>query len=1184
MPSPEVVDTGAENDGNNLPEISATIPSMPLLSHVVSELHSHCNQSSSPSNSISSAASQNGCVTPVIATSACNEHIAQISMNHSMLHEEAIAPPELAYTEPESLLHQLINGRINEPIIAHIFSGKAARPDGFAALVVLHGRPCLEIDTLIDPVADMLGDIFAALCRLAERGLILFALIGIPCNTWSAARVGSRKAPFQLRSRFGGVHGIKNLTAAQKLEVELADELGRRAFAFALILERLGLAYIFEHPIDRGKLGAVWFQPKFKSHVSIFEAEYALAFRKLAATDTLHFAQCACGSVFQKRTTLLFASRLDFYMSELRSAQCTHVSHARLALGFDELGESKSAESAAYPAGLNAIFAGIAVAWCDKINPREARGVDAPLAEPQSSASEGLCSGSAKPHADAAQARKAMVCETNRVSSSSLRRLEPELQEVLQLESLPVANIMPLTVAPPPPVELRTPPEPLTTDELIPKLMQAKLHQHRVRVSACVDRAERGGWKWARDHRPADIVANEAEALLPAGWGWKWEFSKHDLKWHAILPSRWPERPPDTAIDIPNLLEWAARINPRDAAIVAHMSHGYPGPELEPVAVVGSLHVGALKEMANFNKCIEKDMLAGIGRRGTKLPQIWPSRVDYRNVVMRRDSARVTIDKTIQLAPDVTSHNDAIDLAQFDPIVNVTVGQLGRARAILLTAGVEVKPFSFDLKSYFRVTGKNKSSWWMAGYIGKDGYGVDTRVQFGDRSAPVLCGRQSALLAYAIKLELRRLDLAYPSHVQSVLDYAERRINAQGQNTAPTELDFVIAALFFFLIYVDDGAGWILDDDLYDKGVPLFTSLVDEHGTITRVPQRRPEMYLAAAMGTVEYFGHSIADGKTWVPRRVGMMPFLGVSMDCERECMLITREKRDFYAADIKLMLGEQSLEQLGGIKVCTDELNSVIHKLLHAATCIVLGRQYVHHLLRCLRHASGSRLGAILGAEACAELEWWLAQLRKTDSEGVPMASRQVFPSPGPDILMPYSDASRELKSPQSSGFGAWAIIGADFCYVEGRWLAWELERLSINVLELAARNIGTFTFLEHAEATNHRITHLYEFTDNRAAEFALEFGKPKAPEMQALTQRSYDELFRRGVFNSMQRVASVDNDIADGLSRGGKQLANALRIAAGAGLPLKRLQPLTSWRDLSHLQSLSAAQQSIPSASRG
>ena len=64
----------------------------------------------------------------------------------------------------------------------------------------------------------------------------------------------------------------------------------------------------------------------------------------------------------------------------------------------------------------------------------------------------------------------------------------------------------------------------------------------------------------------------------------------------------------------------------------------------------------------------------------------------------------------------------------------------------------------------------------------------------------------------------------------------------------------------------------------------------------------------------------------------------------------------------------------------------------------------------------------------------------------------------------------------------------------------MAWEIEQLSINVLELAARNIGSFTFLEHARAIDCRITHLCEFTDNRAAEFALEFGKPKAPGMQA------------------------------------------------------------------------------------
>ena len=295
---------------------------------------------------------------------------------------------------------------------------------------------------------------------------------------------------------------------------------------------------------------------------------------------------------------------------------------------------------------------------------------------------------------------------------------------------------------------------------------------------------------------------------------------------------------------------------------------------------------------------------------------------------MRRGKARVTIDKTIQLALGVQSHNDAIDLAVHGTIENVTVGQLGRARAILRTAGVEVKPFGFDLRSYFRVTGKNKSAWWMAGVVGKDGYGVDPRVQFGDRSAPVLCGRQSALLAHAVKIELRRLDLAYPSQAETVIEFLERRLGANSSRDQPAERDFVVAALFFFLIYVDDGAGWVIDDPLLDKGAPLTSSSYDEHGALVVVQQRRPELYLAAAIGTVEYFGHSIAAGKTWTPRKIGMMPFLGVSMDCERERMLLTREKRDFYAADIELMVGDQALDQQSAVWVCTEELNSVVHK----------------------------------------------------------------------------------------------------------------------------------------------------------------------------------------------------------------------------------------------------------------
>jgi hypothetical protein len=46
---------------------------------------------------------------------------------------------------------------------------------------------------------------------------------------------------------------------------------------------------------------------------------------------------------------------------------------------------------------------------------------------------------------------------------------------------------------------------------------------------------------------------------------------------------------------------------------------------------------------------------------------------------------------------------------------------------------------------------------------------------------------------------------------------------------------------------------------------------------------------------------------------------------------------------------------------------------------------------------------------------------------------------------------------------------------------------------------------------------------------------------------------------------RVTSIDNDVADGLSRGGEQLQDALRIARDAGLPLLRLEVPPGWRCL-------------------
>ena len=174
-------------------------------------------------------------------------------------------------------------------------------------------------------------------------------------------------------------------------------------------------------------------------------------------------------------------------------------------------------------------------------------------------------------------------------------------------------------------------------------------------------------------------------------------------------------------------------------------------------------------------------------------------------------------------------------------------------------------------------------------------------------------------------------------------------------------------------------------------------------------------------------------------------------------------------------------------------------------------------------------------------------------------------------PGVLVAYSDASREIGSDES-GFGAWAVVGGIVYYVEGRWTDTEVQRLDINVLELHAMNIGSFAFLRVAAERGVAVSHLVEFTDNTAAEASVERGKPKSPRLGELVRQRYVALLAAGVPASPERVASVDNDVADGLSRGGTVLADALRTLAASGYPVVRLEPTREWRDSSVILQLS------------
>ena len=145
--------------------------------------------------------------------------------------------------------------------------------------------------------------------------------------------------------------------------------------------------------------------------------------------------------------------------------------------------------------------------------------------------------------------------------------------------------------------------------------------------------------------------------------------------------------------------------------------------------------------------------------------------------------------------------------------------------------------------------------------------------------------------------------------------------------------------------------------------------------------------------------------------------------------------------------------------------------------------------------------------------------------------------------------------------------------FYYVAGLWTPDELAGYSINVLELAAENMGTFPFIEQARSLGMGVTHALDFVDNTAAEYSADRGTAHAAGMQELVRRRFDALDELGIYTAVERITSVDNEWADALSRGEERMHDVLRMARALGWTTQRLYPRRVWRDLSSLPRLDA-----------
>ena len=786
--------------------------------------------------------------------------------------------------------------------------------------------------------------------------------------------------------------------------------------------------------------------------------------------------------------------------------------------------------------------------------------------------------GSAKPHANASEAAQNQR-EDRAAPSGSLRVLEPELFEVLLAEPLPKCNIPKRTDPVDAPERLTDPPGPFTTAELLPAGVYEAVVRHGVQVKHALQRARRGedAWKHAKSARPEALILEEHEALNPCARGYVWRKRADRDLWDAVQPSSWPEDPPQSSIKVKEFLELAKQEGLVDHELIAWVQHGFPGPQGMPNrTVIGFPHVGALKFPKEFDETNKRDIENEFVSYGHEFPEFWPCVCDPMNIVIQKGKPRATIDKTMRLAsrahPEpVESYNDHIDLdeerARVGTLSLPTTKIFSRGAAILLTCGLTVKGGKFDLSTFYRMWGKQRAAVHLSGRVLETLFGHDFRVNFGERDAPDHCCRGSDAMAFFMRRELRRLDAEYPSKAPKVLEWLALRMGLATEADDYHDPEFRWAMLFFLIYYIDDsGLAVICDGPLVNtKGEPKLEIMQRQDGSEVRVHLERPEYYFFVCMSIATRIGHL-----TPVKKQDAMglrFELLGIDIDLQTQRRLLTAEKRRSYLADVRrVRKGDKRLPN-GLVKVKHEDANSMVHKLNFAAEVIAGGRQHLFYLRKAVHSPNELEDSAvIIDSKADGELAWWIHQLEKSDELGVPLASRWDFPCSSESTIVRYSDASREVGNLEESGFGAWAVVRGVFVYVVDRWTADEIAKFSINVLEAKAKDVSGAIIVQYAQAMGCKVTHTMAYIDNSTAEYVAERGRTHSDPMHELNLARQQWLLDLGIYETTERVASIDNDVADLLSRG--DVDEALRFPSTSGLKIKKLNIPPELRDMSEL----------------
>ena len=936
--------------------------------------------------------------------------------------------------------------------------------------------------------------------------------------------------------------------AKHNLLVEFAADVCRAA-------ELAGVEWMVENPASRKRGMAFW--AAMAHRPTLWDTPAFSALERETRAVPVTAAQCQFTSEYQKYTTFMMSHRMARTgLQELGWARCTCESHAKVAKGYDEFGESLSAPAADYPPPL-----------CNALARVLMEGARLSRARRESTpAAQCVAMGSADPHG--LQLGEKDIPRARRAPTFSLAAHEPASASELLVRPFAQLNVPQGAPAAPSEPEEAAAESTAAADELQPPLVLhledllldpwgKRLRTWQRRARRCLKLARLGRWHEARRLRPPDLWVSAAASMRPECLAWDWDLRPLALGLPAtpVVRSQFPHARPHSSLQLDEVAAAQLESPIADESIVREMLDGVSDDvRAERGSFLCAPHVGALRYAAEAQARLQAGVKEGYAVSYPDLP-FWPLRCDPYSVVDESERAgkpkfRLTndhswppphaddgtlLDEGGRWAPSL---NESMDRTDWPAVKYMRVAQMAESIAIMQQSGVRVRAGVMDVVAYYKNFGRQLAELWRNGSVTEDGVIVDERCCFGSAADAVKCSRASNFFVHHARRAMKEVDRLHPSRDPAVIAWLHgRREAGVAAGASEDEIDELWACMHSLGMYVDDASTASIDDELYDlEGQPVMRD-----GTHLR----RADAHFAAVRAVFNRFG--LRTDKEQAPSSLIVM--LGVEIDLSGGRMRLAPLKSSIYA---------RRAEAMALRKTCArDEYLSLMGNLTFAAACFPRGRQWLHAPWRAARARYRTSDGSVvLSAAVRKELRKWVTELRRPLPEGVPIASAGAFPAAASDkAAVIYADAAGDSAT---AGYCAWTVVDDEFLFVEGRWTQEERQRLLICDLELFASTIGLVAL---QPLTGRR--HVYSYTDNTVAMAAMRGLVPSTMAMQWLTAERVSWMLGSGVMEATERITSKANLWADMGSRA--RVSEMLEQAERLGLRPRRVAEPADWRRL-------------------